>query len=119
MKIIGVTVISIGDTLLCLSPPNKLNTGGYQNYITKEYDYSPIDIAIAGLEEEKEIIKDLSTWFIDNDNPMSKTIVHIIILLKNIPYSYSVLEWEFIASRANNELRHLLKRNAPFTFRRL
>lgn len=121
MKIIGVTVVSIGDLLLCLPPPNKLNTGGYKNHITGEYDYSPVDIAVAGLAEEKETIKDLSTWFIKNENPLSKIIVRIIIYTNGIITSHSILEWEHIVecTNENSELIHLLKRNAPFTFRRL
>jgi len=124
VSLLGFTTVNIGELPLCLPLPNEGNTGGYTNWITGEFMYSPIDTAIAGLEQlyvnPKISITNLNDWFISNSrNKMSENHVYLTFYYNTVINSFNVLYLKMFLSylSTGDELQNLLLRNAPFTFR--
>jgi len=122
IEIVSLPAIDIALTPLYLQPPRYNNTGGYKIYIDNKfiYEYSPIDLTIAGLTSlylHQTNITNLSKWFINNPNRIAESWVTCTISIKNKLITFSISGWK-ILSKENSLISSLFIKNAPFTFRR-
>ena len=127
--IIAVPAINMSLTPLRLPVATLGNNGGYRE-LTVEGNivaaYSPVDIAICGLAalyNGEQLVTSLNNWFISNPCSLSMLWVTCSIVKSPTRDVYTsidcknMLEWE-VLGRNNSKLRTVLKKNAPFTFRR-
>lgn len=127
-KLISSVQVNVGEvTPLHLPIPTVANCGGYltPSFITEgatEYNYSPIDLLIAGLEAYYlgEIVNNLAQFFDTNrimlaDNWVSLTIKDMetgSITASTV----NVFKIE-IMRRNDTELLRMFRKNAPLTFK--
>lgn len=130
-----MTILDRSKVPLLLPSPTKLNTGAFKvpygssqdpSYI---YDYSPIDIAVCGMElllrgctPDNQPITNLSKWFVSSPSEQrySEHMVHIGLLINNQPVLRTVGQWRTACADSlydEPDYLGLLKKLAPFTFR--
>jgi hypothetical protein len=105
---------------LRLPPPNSLNGGGY--YLGSNiYSYSPIDLAVAGVECTKRclVCTDLEKFFYQgyhalSENKLSMTIQHFDGYIETESISYFKKQ---IVIYKSKDILDLMIKNAPLTFK--
>jgi hypothetical protein len=118
-KLVLIPQIDANEFPLYLPPPNSENSGGYikYNYGTI-YDYSPIDIVVAGVEAiyRDELVTNLPNFF--RKYPIRQSDTELVIGVKTdrllIIDTISRLKTKLYLF---DGLIQILRKNAPLTFK--
>lgn len=119
VKLVSSVMVSEGDFPLALPVPDGLNNGGY--YMPGDRQgYSPIDVLVAGLEAHRlgVYVTNLAKFFDTYRNLWSISQVTVAVKLGEEIRIESIAIWKLVLlTQPDTELRRVLKRNAPLTFK--
>ena len=117
VKLLIMPCIDMSLTSLCLKEANSVNTGGFC-FPTGQYIYSPIYLCVCGLSTTEKVT-DLSQWFRLNPNRIGESLLTVILLIDSTAVNKTITEWKhFIQCESSHLVLKILKKNAPFTFRK-
>ena len=118
IKLLILPIYNRGEFLGALPLPTKKNTGNFKypgSPPGKYYQYSPIDLAVAGLFQ-KEKIQNLEDWF--KANPTHRVSENYVSITYKISTSFgSTICNESITEIKNRNIDKYFLSIAPFTFK--
>jgi len=129
IKLILIPMIDMSQFNFELALPTKQNTYGYRWYSINNPRYSPIDLAVAGVNSKINCqnnfpIENLQTYFQQNKYRESESIIDLGILFPTEEEEVrqlqikSITDWKYYCESSNQgkTVIKLLKTNAPLTF---
>lgn len=114
VRLLSIPLLDMAAFPFYLPAPDPVNTGGYLPPGCK-YEYSPIDLLVAGLEALRLDLKitSLVNFFDKHKNPCSEHLIYLIYLVDNTACSDNIA---YIKSAHNKDVLRVMHRNAPLTF---
>ena len=118
--------MSEGDFPLALPVANNINSGGYLLPVLKgnkwesTYSYSHIDLLVAGLEAYwlGVEVTNLSAFFDEHRVQYSCSKLYLAVKFDLEIKIKTIAEWKLVlVTQDNPELKQVLKKNAPLTFK--
>jgi len=126
-RLVSFPVVAKGLLPLSLPKPDAINACGYLLPKTgggSYYEYSPLDLLVAGLEAGLMgfFCLDLAHFFESRSVILSESKIYLTVIEYDSKKYYhdSILGFKaLIQFSGNSELLKVLKRNAPWTFRKV
>lgn len=114
VRLLSIPLLDMAAFPFYLPAPDPVNTGGYLPPGCK-YEYSPIDLLVAGLEALRLDLKitSLVNFFDKHKNPISEHEIYLIYRAYGSVYSNSIA---LIKSTHNTDVLRVMHKNAPLTF---
>lgn len=114
VRLLSIPLLDMAAFPFYLPMPDPVNTGGYLPPGCL-YQYSPIDLLVAGLEALRLDLKitSLVGFFNRYPNPRSEHLIYLIYLVNNTACSDNIA---YIKSMKNTDVLRVMHKNAPLTF---